>query len=142
MPSSDADNDVVRCPRRMWTLPLCWLIFNLLWFCLMMYFWSLLLMLLLLTFPSSLNGGDDEPLYDCMLSPGLEPNIALSQAVNKNENNECSFSYSFTSIKCHFTVIVRVQGVLFFQLSADTAILTFYFCYFIFFVNASLSQCT
>lgn len=41
-----------------------------------MYFWSLLLKLLLLTFPSSLNGGDDEPLSDWILlrSPGLVPN--------------------------------------------------------------------
>lgn len=80
MPSSDADKDVVRCPRRMWIfIPLSWLIFNLWWFCLMMYFWSLLLtLLLLLTLPSSLNGGDGEPLYDCPPSP----KIALSHAEN------------------------------------------------------------
>jgi hypothetical protein len=48
-----------------------------------MYFWSLLLVLLLLTLPSSLSGGDEEPLYDSILSPGLEPRIAPSQAVGE-----------------------------------------------------------
>lgn len=100
MPSSLVDSEIVRWPRRAWftvTL-LCWLIWSLWWF-LMMYFWSLLLtlLLLLLTLPSSLSGGDEVPLYDWILSPGLDVSTAPSQAVKHawrvSWNVEC-FSFN------------------------------------------------
>lgn len=112
IPSSDVDKEVVRRPRRAWWAnTLCWFICSLWWFCLMIYFWSLLLVLLLLTLPSSLNGGDEDPLYDWMLSPGLDPSKAPSQARYKKSGVNFKLKVQVTSLEMSVVVVQMLLAI-------------------------------